>query len=751
MKFLLLLALSGLMALDMQGQILRGSISGKMERGKESLPGASVMWQGTNQGTVSDENGEYTIIIPEEIFANGTGRIVFSHLGFTQFTEVWQGQQSLDVVLEPLIIGEAEIITERKATEISLIDPLNSQMLTEKELMKAACCNLSESFETNASVDASVTDAVTGTAQIRMLGLDGKYTQIMLDVVPTVRGLSVLYGLAAIPGPWIESIQISKGVGSVSNGFESITGQLNLTMKNPENAEKLYVNAYANNAGRTELNAAVRIPVSERLLSLIQAHGEWNSTRIDHNSDGFLDNPLKKDIVLRNSWKLLMGKTGWEGEYSAMAKIVNQVSGQKEFRSIRHFDSDSLWGAELNIQGIDAYAKTGKLYKATPWKSFGTQFSLSLANHNGNFGPRNYSGRQESFRANLLYNSKIGASADHTFVAGCSIQYDSFNEALDSLMFVKDEQIMGGFFEYTWKREERFTLIAALRADNHNLFGWQFSPRLHTRYSITEKTSLKTVAGKGFRTANLLMEHVGILASNRRILVNGQSAGLMPNLRPEEAWNLGINLLHKFKLNYREGSASFDFYHTNFVNQAVLDLENPSEAAFFNLNGESWSNSFQAEFAWTPRRRVDLRLAYRWLEVMSDVRSGWLEKPFVARHRVFSNISWESKENAKGGRWKLDLTPQWIGESRLPSTALNPENYRLADRSQAYVLIHGQVTKVVKEGLDIYVGVENLSDFHQMNPIISAENPFLPWFDASMIWGPVFGRMVYAGLRYKIL
>lgn len=750
MKSLVILLLLGLFVLEAQAQLLSGSISGKTNSGEESLPGASVTWAGTRLGTVSDESGKYSISIPPQVLAEGRGRVVFSHLGFTQDTLIWQGQATLDVLLQPLVIGQAEVVTERQTTEMSLIDPLNSQLLTEKELMKAACCNLSESFETNASIDASVTDAVTGTAQIRMLGLDGKYTQIMLDVVPTVRGLSVLYGLAAIPGPWIESIQISKGVGSVSNGFESITGQLNLTMKNPENAEKVYVNAYANNGGRTELNVAGLIPVSARLRSLLQVHGEWNNVRMDRNSDGFLDNPLRKDVVLRNSWKLSMGEKGWEGEYSVMARAVNQVSGQKEFRDMRQFDRDSLWGAELDILGIDAYAKTGKVFKATPWKSFGSQFSLSLNDQQGNFGPREYSGRQESFRANLLYNSKIGATTDHTFITGLSFQYDDFNETLDSLSFLKEEYVPGGFFEYTWKRGERFALIAGVRADYHNLFGWQFSPRLHTRYSITESTSLKAVVGKGFRTANLLMEHVGILASNRRILVNGLSSGIMPNLRPEEAWNMGVNLLHKFKLNYREGSASLDFYHTNFVNQAVLDLENPSEAAFFNLQGESWSNSFQAELAWSPRRRVDLRLAYRWLEVMSDFRSGWLEKPFIARHRLFANIAWETKANAKGGLWKFDLTPQWIGEARIPSTALNPETFRLSDRSQAYVLVHAQVTRVFKEGFDVYLGGENLGDFRQSNPIISAENPILPWFDASMIWGPVFGRMVYAGLRYKI-
>jgi len=293
-------------------------------------------------------------------------------------------------------------------------------------------------------------------------------------------------------------------------------------------------------------------------------------------------------------------------------------------------------------------------------------------------------------------------------------------------------------------------MIAGIRVDDHNLFDVFISPRLHARYSITENTSIKLAAGKGYRTSNILMEHVGILASSRVIDVNGQQSGLMPNLNPEKAWNFGLNLTKKFQMNYRDASVLIDLYRTEFTDQVIIDMETAGAVSFYNLNGQSYSNSAQIEFNWTPIRRVDVRLSYRWLEVRNQFNSGILDKPMISRHRVFSNFAWESKETAKKAKWKFDVTPQWIGSSRIPSTSANPEEYRLSNRSDDFVLVHAQLTRVFNSAFEMYLGGENLGNFRQANPIISAENPFNSYFDASLVWGPVFGRMVYAGLRFKI-
>jgi len=728
------------------GQELVGKVFGETDSGTpEALFGATISFPGTAEGIFTDGNGKFKISVP-----SNADRVVFSYIGYQSDTLFLPVYDRLEIVLSRIeSLGDVEIIAESQSTEMSLISVLNTQLITEKELAKAACCNLSESFDTNASIDASFTDAVTGTRQIRMLGLDGKYTQIMQDVVPTIRGLSAISGLSYVPGTWVQSIQVAKGVGSVANGYESMTGQINVSMKNPQNAEKLYVNAYGNQGGRAEFNAAFLLPVSKRLSTLTSVHGEWNNQRLDMNNDGFMDNPLKEDIILRSAWKYQSLNHGWEGEYQATFLRQHKLSGQLNFTDPEESIGKELWGSEFDVENVNVSVKNGYVWQETPWRSFGSQLSGTIHRQNGNFGARQYEGAQNSFRINLLYATRI-KSESHTILTGLSYQQDEFDEVLDSLNFNRIEQVPGAFLEYTLRVKDRFTLVAGMRADEHNLYGTFWSPRLHARYSLSETTSIKIASGRGYRTSNLLMEHVGVLASNRQLVVNGQLSGQMPNLQPEVSWNTGVNLLSKFKLMYRDASLSMDYYYTDFENQVVLDMENPRQALFYNLSGESYSHSAQIEFNWTPIRRWDLRMAYRWLDVQTQYSTGLLAKPFVNKHRAFINVAYETKANDKDAQWKFDFTGNWVGQGRLPSTKDNPEEFRLNEFSDSFVLMNAQISRLFSKSFEIYLGVENLGNFRQPKAILSPEEPFGENFDASLIWGPVFGRMTYAGLRWKI-
>lgn len=713
------------------------------EKHLDPLPGANVYWKGTQEGTSTNAQGFFRLNTIE-----GYDTLAVSFIGYGTSYLVYTGQKQLEIVLTAgEQLKEAEITAEREATSISLLDPLNAQTLGRKELAKAACCNLAESFETNASVDAAFTDAVTGTRQIRMLGLDGKYTQLMADNMPSVRGLSVIYGLNYIPGPWIDQIYISKGAGSVTAGYESITGQINVGMKNPENAESYHVNMYANEGGRLELNALTNQKISDRWATTLLVHSELNDTRLDRNNDGFLDNQLKKDLIVRNEWKYT-GTKGLRGEYQITGLTQEATSGQNNFDPDQA--NSELWGASRNIQQVEASAKTGYVFPLMSWKSFGSQFSGVWHKQDAQYGLRQYTGEQQTFRANVLYSSIIGTT-DHKFVTGVSYVHDAYKEQLDSNEYVRTEKVPGAFFEYTWTQLERFSLIAGMRIDHNSAYGLFWTPRLHFRYSINEMNSIKLGAGKGYRTANVIMENVGQLASSRTWIIESQADVPGFGLKPEEAYNFGLNWTSKFRLNYRDASIQLDFYRTQFVDQVITDLDQETHAVYFyNLDGESYSNSAQIEFGWTPARRVEMRLAYRWLDVKADYKKGLLDVPLISTHRAFANLGYVTKPNAKKAQWKFDITGQWIGSSRIPFTGSNPEEYQLEERSEAFVQVNSQITRVFNERFSIYLGGENLTNFRQSNPILSAEDPFGENFDASLVWGPVFGRMLYAGLNWTI-
>jgi outer membrane receptor for ferrienterochelin and colicin len=314
------------------------------------------------------------------------------------------------------------------------------------------------------------------------------------------------------------------------------------------------------------------------------------------------------------------------------------------------------------------------------------------------------------------------------------------------------ELVPGAYLEYNFAPNDDFALVAGIRGDYHNLYGFFYSPRLHLRYKLGELSAIKLSAGKGQRTPNIFAENIGYFVSSRQWVIQGDADQSGYGLEPERAWNFGLNFTKKFLVGIaeREGSWTVDVYHTRFENQVVIDLEDATMVRFYNLAGQSFSNSIQSELNYDLMKRTSIRLAYRFLDVRTDYISGLLEKPFVPKHRAFVNLEYATKESDRGGSWKFDLTVQWLGQQRIPNTTNKAPEYRLSAYADPFFTVNGQITKVFNSKWEIYLGGENILNYKQSNPILSAQDPFSAEFDASMVWAPIFGRMIYGGLRFTI-
>jgi outer membrane receptor protein involved in Fe transport len=299
--------------------------------------------------------------------------------------------------------------------------------------------------------------------------------------------------------------------------------------------------------------------------------------------------------------------------------------------------------------------------------------------------------------------------------------------------------IPGLFFQYTYQPGEKMTLMAGLRGDFHNLYGFMFTPRVHFRYNLTTGTTLRASAGKGYRTANVIAENSVLLASSRQIRV-------LDAPEQEKAWNYGLNLSHRFNLNEREFYISAEYYRTDFENQVIVDLEHDnSTIRIYNLDGKSYSNAYQFDLMYEVFRGFDLNLGYRITDVKTTIDGSLIEKPLVNRFKGLISGSYATLLN----KWQFDLTLQINGNGRLTSTLSNPVEYRRDESFPTYLLLNGQITKRFKR-LDLYIGGENLTNYIQEDPILASDDPFGPYFDASMVWGPIRGRMIYFGLRFDI-
>ncbi|MBN1252057.1 MAG: TonB-dependent receptor [Bacteroidales bacterium] len=723
-------------------EFIKGNVKGADEHEHYvPLVGANVYWADTQIGEITDEKGNFRISN-----LNNYKLLVISFIGYVNDTLNVEGKSEISVKLNSSIeLNDVNIVYRKKSSETDFINPISVTNIGEKELHKAACCNLSESFETSPAVDVSFTDAVTGTKQIMMLGLAGKYTQITRENMPDIRGFSSISGLTYIPGTWVEQIQLIKGTGSVLNGYESLAGQINVELRKPDKMEKLYINAYVNENGRIETNAHIKFDVSEHLKSALLIHASKNSVKYDRNNDGFLDNPLTNQFVILNRWELL-NDYGIHAEAGAKATYIDNIGGQKDFNLNTNENITDIWGMHLIMRRIEAWTKIGKVSSEKPYQSIALQLSGSLHNQNSFFGLNNYDASQNSFYANFIYQSILG-NTNNKFKTGLSFQFDDFKEEFNLVNYNRIENVPGVFFEYTFNYTEKFNLVAGLRADYHNIFGVFVTPRLHIRYALSEKDILRFSFGRAQRTTNIFSENNALMASSREFVILVEDDKKPYGLDVETAWNYGINYTKYFKINRREAIITFDFYRTDFVNQVVLDLDqNPQQAIFYNLKGKSYSNSFQTQLDYELFERFDLRLAYRWYDVKVDYNGKLLEKPLVSEHRTFFNIAYETKN-----KWKFDYTFNLQGSKRIPNTSSNPVEYRLDEKSPRFNTMNAQISKSWKNRFDIYLGVENLLDFTQKNPIIASNQAFSPYFDSSLIWGPIFGRSFYLGIRFKIL
>ena len=730
-----------------QETALKGTVYSEDKGIKTPLIGANVFWLNTQDGTTTNVDGVFNLSK-----STSSDTLVVSFVGFESDT-LANPTSPLEIVLSNDVqLSEVEVVKRQKSTRLNSLSAAKTETITSKELLKAACCNLSESFETNPSVDVAITDAVTGTKQIQMLGLAGPYTQIMRENLPDVRGISAMNGLTFTPGPWIESIQLNKGTGSVVNGFESMAGQINVNLKNPSSMPKLHLNGYTNAAGRREANANVSFDVGNKWGTAVLLHANTMQRQNDVNDDGFLDRPIGDQYIFLNRWERY-SDNGLHFQFGVKAGYLDKVGGQKGFNTNTEKDTNpTFWGSHIKSERYEAWMKLGKVSEDKPYQSIGFQASGLAYKHHSSFGLRTHNANQNSLYSNLIFQSIIG-NTNHKYKVGASLQADWYKESLSNplldnsgaiLNFNRNEIVPGVFGEYTLTPNDKINVVLGLRGDYHNLYGAFVTPRLHARYAITPKTTARLAAGRGARTANVVAENMGLLASSRAFIIDNPQAGIPYGLKQEKSWNYGFNITQNFKLWYRDGYVTLDAYRTDFTNQVVVDLDQDYQAIhLYNLEGKSYSNSMQLTFDYELLRRLDLKLAYRFVDVKTTYNGVLREKPLVSKHRAFTTLSYGTKNN-----WTFDGTYNIFGKKRLAGIENNPANNSSDKNSPIYSTINVQVAKQWKEKFDLYVGVENLLNRRQETAIIDAENPFGNNFDATQVWGPIFGRNIYLGFRY---
>lgn len=708
-------------------------VKGYIVDGKETpVTGAHVYWGMSKEGTVTDENGYFEITKPK---AEHMLHIEF--IGYSpQVIHIDDATKEQRITLKENTELDEVVITKSVPGKItSKIQVIQTEKITTRELSRAACCNLSESFETNPSVDVSYSDAVTGAKQIQLLGLAGTYVQMLTENYPNMRGTAGLYGMDYIPGPWMESIQVSKGAASVKNGYESLTGQINIEYKKPKTADPFSVNLFASDAGRYEGNIEGAIELNDKLSTGLLLHYSNEEESHDKNNDTFLDMPKKHQFNAMNRWHYQTEKFISQSGI----KILNdeRKSGQTSHTVGEGHDPYKI---DLKTYRGELFTKNGLILNPEKNESAAIILSGTYNDQKSRYADSFYNVYQTNLYGLLMYERDL--TAKHRISTGLSINWDKYAqsyhiERLHQGYQPDKETTSGGYVEYTFMPNENLTVMAGLRADYSTLYHWFITPRLHAKYNVTPWWHLRGSAGKGYRSPFVMAENSYILASNREIHIKDK-------LKQESAWNYGISSSFFIPIKNEELSITTEWFYTDFSKQVVMDMDTDAHAIYFhNLKGDSYAHSFQIEASYPLFRGFTLLGAYRWTEAKTNYNGKVMRKPLTSRYKALATASYETPLR----KWQFDLTAQFNGGGRMPNP--DSDNPLWNTNFQSYTILNAQVTKFFRTW-SVYIGGEDLGNFKQKNPIISADNPHSPNFDATMVWGPTMGRKFYIGFRYNI-
>jgi len=733
-----LLFLVGLLfPLEITAQFVEGKVTDEQN---EPLVGASVYWIKTNIGASTNEFGEFKL--PSNRITDK--RMVISFVGFTNDTLEVKNQNFVDIkLMSDAMLGEVEVVGEKEGVFISNLDDIKTVTITQTELKKAACCDLAGCFGTQASVQPQTTNVITNSKELRILGLSGVYNQVLIDGFPMIQGLSYTYGISSTPGTLIDNIYIAKGANSILQGFESISGQINVETKDPDNTDKLYLNAYMNSFLEKHINANYAFNVG-KWSNLTAVHTVQPANKTDRDNDDFLDLPLLTRYMVFNKWKYGNEQEwGWHSKIGLRFLNEKRVGGQTFFNVETDQGSTEAYGQSVRMNQPEIWTKTG--YRFNDKSHLVFYASAYHQDQNSYFGTVKYDAEQTNFYSNAQYEFTYGKNVLKT---GASLRYLNLNESISFTNndlartydgnYDRREIIPGMFVENTMRFfNDKFTWIAGVRVDHHNQFGSKLTPRTLIRYDLSPNTAIRANIGTGWRTVNLFSENINLLVSSRNIIFEEQ-------LLPEEAINYGINFTQAFETGNITGFISADYYRTDFQNQIFPDYDsNPTQAIIKNYKGTSISNGFQIELYLNFWQRFELKTGYNYLDVYRREEGVKQLLPFNARHKVLTTLSYKPLSK----KFHFDTNIHWYGEQRLPDTGTNPMAFQRPDFSDPFTVVNSQFTYNLKN-TEVYIGCENIFDFRQKRPIISWQDPFSPFFDSSSVWGPTRGRELYIGVRY---
>lgn len=719
-------------------------ISGKIfDERKKPLQGVVIVFLESKKGTTSEADGSFLISR-----STGEDHLIISYTGYQSDTiELQPNQNEISLQLsEGVALSEVSIISQGRAHSFSLLQPHNIESIQSVDFRKAACCSLAESFQSGNTVDLAYNNAVVGNREIQMLGLQGIYTQQLIENRPVFTGLMSSFGYDFIPGTWLDQINIQKGASSTLHGAQSMTGAINAALKKPDKDDRFFANGYLDYHGRAEANLHLNRSWSTEDHSGIYLHASRHAGFRDHNHDGFYDDA--QNTLLNGMMRNIFYGHQWEGQFNLQALYNTRTGGQTK-------DANPYLFNQV-IRHVNLSGNLGYVGFRNQAQNTGSIYDFSHSTINSNFGLNKLEGFENHFLVQLIYSHSF-ADDRHSLTIGPAINFNQAEEVstvgkFPTRKFSYREMTPGMIGEYNirWGTTDcadvsRFVLSTSQRLDyikNKKLF---WSPRASMKYQLNDFWTARLSVGRGFRFNRIVTDNLSLLATNREWVIDS-----IPEY--ESSWNYGFNIVGKPTLLHRETEFNLDAYVTQFDNQLVVDLDQTygrtiPAVTLFALNGISRAISISSSFKMVITQWLSLKTGIRWQDNRQQLISEVRQQVFIPQWRGLLSADF----NLLHQKLEWNITSHAVGKSRLPDKRDFPHDliHEHDKYSKPFLTIQSQATYHFAKW-DIYAGCENMTNYTQHQAIIDAGRPDSPYFSANELYAPINGIKPYIGFRFRL-
>lgn len=704
------------------------TITGTVTSAGRPLAGAAVSAAGVPLRAVTDSAGRFRLLVRGE-----RADLQIRAIGHAPaYLRIPLGD-SLPATVRVELTASASVlntvVTTATMQERYLADsPVKIELVTPAFLQRNVSSTVMDNVSFLPGLAQQVDCGVCFTNNIRINGMEGPYTAVLIDGAPMMSALATVYGLNSIDPGLIEQIEIIRGPSSTLYGSEAMGGVINIVTKDPRLAPRLSVNAFGTSHGETtvSLAAAPRLGGARGLLSI---SGSRNARFIDQNADGFSDLPLVSRLSIMSKWTT---GTPARRPFEFMARLYGEdrFGGTSEWRPADR-GSSAVYGESIRTYRAELLGTARGGSASSPFR---LDMSANFHHQNSVYGETPYLATQRVAFAQGVWSPQVGR---HGVTAGGTLRLQQYRDSTRAQRTSDSRFIPGLFAQDEIAIGRSVTLLGGLRADHHATHGVIMSPRLAVKWNADAHTTLRVNAATGFRVVSLFTEDHAALTGARQVRI-------AESLLPERSRTTTVSLNRVFDVRGVEDAMTLDvdLFHTVFSNRIVGDFDaDPNLIVYRNLRGSARTRGASAALGYATLRQPLSATIGVTLQDVSLVRDGLRRPlPFAPRAQAVLSLGYRVD--------RLRTTVDWTARVQGP-TAL-PQFDGLPSRSPWFTEQHLQFTRKQHNGLDFYLAVKNIFDFVQRDAIIDPFNPFGDRFDTARVYGPLQGRRLLFGVRHVV-